>query len=99
MALYKTITLELLQQRPTKGHGPMITLLDRYSAELKASHEAWMEILSEQKDSHPMQLSSEAMELAVKELETLLEIDFPTEESPFNLDDAMAFIKSQGPQA
>lgn len=96
--LYKTITLELLQkhERPTT-----IPLLDRYSALLRDRHERWLNDLSRQRpNSDPTQLSGEAMELAVRDLEEQLRTDFPQEENDtLSLEAAMRYARRHTPPA
>ena len=99
--LFKTITLELLQQH-LQRHIAM-PMLDRYSADLQASHQAWLNLLSQQSpDSSPSQLSSEALELAIDNLKQRLREDFPQQDSqpdsPLNLDAAMAFLHRHKPR-
>ena len=76
--MYKTITLHLLEQHPPVT----IQRLDHFSADLRDRHLTWMSLLSQQRpNSDPSEIASEAMELALKELEERLESEFPTEES------------------
>ena len=49
---YKTMILELLQQRPEmhdqlRKERKLLTTMERYARELKTSHEAWKELLSQ----------------------------------------------------
>ena len=98
--LYKTIVLELLQQRPQmherlcKDH-QLLSTLSIYAKELKASHETWKELLAEQKpETDPSQISSKAMEMALKELEDRLPAASPRDENEiFSLDAAMAYLR------
>jgi len=98
---YKTIVLELLQQQ-TELHEQLrltrrlLPTIETCARELKASHESWMEILSQANPgSDPSQISSEALELALKELEDRLPSASHQDESePLSLDKAMAYIKS-----
>jgi hypothetical protein len=51
---YKTIILELLQQRPEmheqlRKERKLLPALELYAKELKASHESWKEVLSQAK--------------------------------------------------
>ena len=98
---YKTIILELLQQRPQMHHQlrkdrKLLPTMERYARELKASHEAWKENLSGLRPgSDQSQIASEALEMALKELEDRL----PSESHPegneaLSLDAAMAFIRN-----
>ena len=103
--LYKTIVLELLQER-TELHEQLrltrrlLPTLETCSQELKASHQSWMETLAKTSPgSDPIQIESEAMEMAIKELEDRLPSVSPAEESePLSLDAAMAFVRKHTPQ-
>jgi hypothetical protein len=96
---YKTIVLELLRGR-TELHEQLrltrrlLPTLETCSQELRASHLNWMETLAAAKPgSDPIQIESEAMELAIKELEDRLPSVSPVDEpEPLSLDAAMAFI-------
>ncbi len=75
---YKSIVLELLKQR-TKFHEQLrkkrklLATVELYSRELKSSHEAWMFLLTQiRPGSAPSQVASEALEIALKELEERL---------------------------
>jgi len=97
---YKTIVLELLQQR-TELHDQLrrerrlLPAMEQFARELKASHQAWKKQLSELRPgSDPSQITSEALEMAIKELEDRLPPDSPQENNePLSLDGAMAFIR------
>jgi len=96
---YKTIALELLQQQ-TELHDHLrlsrrlMPTLERCATELKASHETWKETLSQANPgSNPTQNASEAMEMAIQELENRLRHASQTEE-PLSLDKAMAYVRS-----
>ena len=97
---YKTIVLELLQQR-TEMHDQLrrerrlLPAMEQFARELKTSHQAWKEQLSTlSPDSDPSQITSEAMEMAIRELEDRLPPDSPQENNePLSLDGAMAFIR------
>jgi hypothetical protein len=98
---YKTIVLELLQQRPAmhdqlRKDRKLLPAMEFYSKELKTSHEAWKETLSQAKPgSGPSQIASEAMEMALKELEDRLpSASHPDNNEPLSLDAAMAFIRN-----
>ena len=68
---------------------------------MKASHETWTDRLSQAKlRSCENQLASEALELALRELEDCLASGLPPNESgPPSLDGAMAFIRGHKPPA
>jgi hypothetical protein len=100
--LYKTIVLVLLKQH-TELHeqlrvtSRLLPTLEIWAKELKASHEAWKETLLQAKPgSDPIQISSEALELALKELEDRLPSASPQDENQ-TLDQAMAHVRSHTP--
>ena len=102
---YKTIVLEMLKER-TELHEQLrltrrlMPTMETCAKELKASHESWMKSLSESNPgSDKSQISSEAMELAIRELEDRLpngshqdETELPT------LDKAMAYLVGHTPK-
>lgn len=97
---YKTIVLEMLQDRmpyheELRRQYKLLSTMEKLAKELKASHEAIKEDLQKaHPDSSPQQISSEAFELALKELEDRLPPVSPiSEEAGFSLDGAMAFIR------
>jgi hypothetical protein len=100
--LYKTIVLELLQQQTELHEQLRLTrrlkpTLETWAKELKASHQAWKERLSQEKPgSDPIQIASEAQELAIQELQNRLSSVFsPLDYSEsLSLDAAMAFVQS-----
>ena len=73
---YKTIVLALLEQQPEileqlRSQQALLPTLERYSTDLKASHDAWKLQLSHAKpDSDPSQIASEALEVALQELKS-----------------------------
>lgn len=83
---YKTIALELLRERTELCEQLRLThmlmpTLETCATELKASHETWKQTLAEAKpDSEPSQLASEALEMAMKELEDRLPSVSPRDE-------------------
>jgi hypothetical protein len=96
---YKTIILELLEQRPRmreelRQSRKLLPTLEFYASELKDSHEEWKGRLLEAKpDSDPSQIASEAMELALKDLQDHLPSESNQEESEtLSLDQTMAYI-------
>ncbi len=98
--LYKTIVLELLQQDPElhdrlRQHRLLLAALDLYSRGLKAHHETWKDTLSRARPgSDPTQIASEAMEIALKELEGALLREFSADATePPSLDGATAFLQ------
>ena len=97
---YQPIVQELLEQQ-TELHEKLrlsrrlLPAIKAYARELKASHEEWTETLSQARpDSNPMQIESEALEIAVKEMEDRLESESQlSDQDGLSLDAAMAFIK------
>ena len=95
--MYKTICLGLLERRPElyKQLGKSRTLLptlNRMASGLKARHQAWMQELRETRPGSDSQIASEAMELALSELEDRLSADSEEEALAF-LDAAMAWLR------
>lgn len=99
---YKTIMLELLQQRPQmheelRQSRKLLETVERYANELRDNHLALAETLSQARpDSDLSQIKSESLEIALKEMEERLDARAtPTEEDGEGptLDGAMAFIR------
>lgn len=98
---YKTIVLALLQQRQEmleqlRKTRMLLPTLDYYAKELKTDHEAWISLLWRAKPgTHPKQLATEALEMALKGLEDLLPSASPWNDSEaLSLEEAVAFIIS-----
>jgi len=97
---YKTIVHELLQERTELHEQLRLTrrlkpMLDTCARELKASHEAWKERLSQVRPgSDPSQIASEALEMALQELQDRLPSALGDANDPLSLDQAMAHIKT-----
>jgi hypothetical protein len=103
---YKTIILELLQQRPQiheqlRKNRKLLPALEFYAKELRTSHETWTETLSEAKpDSDQRQIASEALEMALKELVNRLPTaSLADATEPLSLDGAMAYIRGRTSRA
>ena len=97
---YKTIILELLQQRPQmhdrlRKDRKLLATMELYAKDLKASHEAWKKLLAGLRPgSDPRQTASEALEIALKELEDRLPNESPrSDQEALILDAAMLFIR------
>ena len=104
--LYKTIVLELFQNRPQvheklRRQRMLLKAMEFYAGELKDLHEAYKLDLAEMKsDSDPSQIPSQALELALKELEGLLPSDSSTEEADQpSLEDFMTYLRDRTPPA
>ena len=96
---YKTIILEMLEQRPRmreelRQNRKLLSTMEHFAAELKSSHEAWTERLQETRPgSDPSQIASEAMELALKDMEDRLPSESAQDETErLSLDGAMAHL-------
>jgi hypothetical protein len=103
---YKTIVLNLLRQRQElhnqlKASRTLLPTVDRYAGLLKTSHEAWQVSLSlARPDSDPSQIKSEALEMALKELEESLPAPSSEEDSEaLSLEGAIEFIAKRTPPA
>jgi hypothetical protein len=98
---YKTICLGLLEQRPEiydqlRKRRTLLPTLNRLAGELKIRHQAWMQELQATRTGSDSQIASEAMELAVQELENCLSADSEQEALDF-LDAAMAWLRPTPP--
>jgi hypothetical protein len=97
---YKSIILEMLQHRPElheqlRQERTLLRTLEIYARELKESHEAIREQLRQARpDSDPQQISSEAFEMALKELEDRLPPASQEGRDILSLDAAMAHIQA-----
>lgn len=103
---YKTIIYELLQQRPQmqeqlRKERKLLTALERYARELRTSHIGWTHLLSKLRPgSDPVQIASEALEIALKELEDRLPSESQQIESEGHfIDAAMLFLRYRTPRA
>ena len=98
---YKTIILQLLQDRAEvhdrlSKQRMLLSTLESYAIHLKTRHETWKTLLAQAKPgSDPIQVASEALEIALEELEERLPFGSPRRDSaPLSLEAAMAFIRS-----
>jgi hypothetical protein len=104
--LYKTMILHLLEDRPAlyeqlRQTRTLRPTLNRLASGLKARHEAWKtQLAATRPDSDPSQISSEALELALKELvDSLPSASAPDEDDLLSLNAAMAFLHRHTPPA
>ena len=102
---YKMIVLQLLEQHPEirdqlKRNRQMLPTMERYAQELKTRHEAWKDrLFQEMPASDENQIASEALELALKELEDRLPSGSPRDDKePLSLEGAMASIRRHTPR-
>jgi hypothetical protein len=96
--LYETIALHLLENRPEiheqlRRNKQVLATMQLLAQQLKSSHElAKEQLLQRWPDSDPSQIASEAMEIAVMEVEALLPAAYPLPENDFpSLYEAIAF--------
>ncbi|HJT77399.1 MAG TPA: hypothetical protein VJ739_09385 [Gemmataceae bacterium] len=101
---YKTIALSLLEQRQglyrqLRKERMLLPAMDAYAKELKHRHQGWKEVLARTRPGNdPVQTASEALELAISELEGCLPPASPSDDSEgLSLDQAMAFIRRHTP--
>ena len=96
---YKTIVLELLKERKELHEQLRLTrrllpTMESLARDLKARHDHWKETLATP-ESDPIRISSEAMEMALSELEDRLpSVHRQPDEEVLSLDQAMAFVLS-----
>ena len=97
---YKTMVLELLQQRPQihdslRKERTLLATVESQARELKARHEELIEIFSQMRpEDESSQISGMALEMALQELEERLDNDtVPATSEPLSLDAAMAFLR------
>src|SRR5688500_9890999 len=104
---YKTITLELLLQQFPEMHDrlresrTLLATLEQLASGLKDSHEEWKKQLARTSpDSSDAQVSSAAMEMALKDLEAALRPASAQDgDDPPSLDWAMAYLRRPSPPA
>jgi hypothetical protein len=103
---YKTIVLELLQQNQElherlRRERKLLVTVNRLATELRDRHLASKERLSQARPgSDPSQIASEALEIALQELEDRLPPESPPDEDEaLSLDEAMAFLRRPTPPA
>ena len=95
---YKTLTLQLIRAYPEihnqlKRERAKLPTVDRLAWELKTRHEALKTLLAQTRPGSDLQISSEALEIALRELEERLSLASMTEDSePLSLDAAMAYL-------
>jgi hypothetical protein len=97
---YKTIVLELLEQNPEfyerlRKNRILLATLSLYATELGIRQLDWERQIAHAKPgSNQKQIASEALELAVAELQDCLtSVSAPYDTEALSLDDAMTFIR------
>jgi hypothetical protein len=96
---YKTLTLQLIRGYPEihnqlKRERAMLPTVERLAQELKTRHDELKTHLSQEMPGDPIQTSSAALEIALRELEGRLSLASTTAQAePLSLDEAMAFLR------
>jgi hypothetical protein len=100
--LYKTIVLELLKDRPEIHEKlcqkqMLLRAMEYYARKLKELHEAWKQHLSQtSRNADQSQIASQAMELALHDLEDILPSASSSEAADRpSLDDFLNFLLEQ----
>ncbi len=106
---YKTIVLGMLQEQYPALHErlrvsrTLLQAMNDYAASLKRHHESWTDRLSMARpESDPIQIASQALELAIEDLRDDLPSNSPpsgSEAEPLSLDALMAFARIHTPPA
>lgn len=97
---YKTIILELVQQRPElheqlRTSRKLLPTVETWARELKDRHDAWKDqLLQARPESAPQQITSEALEIALHEMENRFSCEPPNDHAPLSLDNAMTFVRN-----
>jgi hypothetical protein len=78
----------------------LLSTVELYASQLKTRHEAWKDCLSQAKPGNASQIASQALEIALAEMENCLPFASPRGDSePLSLEEAMAFIRNHTPPA
>ncbi len=103
---YKTIALELIQENSElyeklRSGKMLLTAIEAYAIDLKAAHETWKGLLAEENPgSDPRQIASEAMELAIQEIQDRLpSASAGSDLGPLSLNEAINFVRPPTPNA
>ena len=101
---YKTIVLELIRLRPNlhdrlASSGRLTSTMEELTVQLRDNH---LELTEQLREARPgsaeVQLRTEAMEIAVSDLEQILPDESPeNDEAVFSLDEAMAYVRKHTP--
>ena len=109
MAQYKTIILTLLQEQYPSLHEQLrrqrmlLPAVNDYATALRSAHLRWMDELRQANpDLDPLRISSEALEMALHDLQEALPCESPPTgeaDETFSLDAAMATLRPPTPNA
>jgi hypothetical protein len=103
--LYKTIMLEMIQDRPglyfeLKSTNRLLPAVESYASELRTRHQAWKQAMASRRpESSPAQVASDALELAVEDMTSRLPSESADEAEIFSLDEAMNYLRKATPTA
>lgn len=103
MPAYKTIVYELLLDHPMlherlRREGTLLESMEQLAVAFRACHlNRIKELIQSRPGSDPAQLSSEALELALQELQDSLPPESPVSDETFRLDQAMEFLQRHMP--
>lgn len=103
MPAYKTIVHELLLDHPMlherlRREGTLLESMEQLAVAFRACHlNRIKELIRSRPGSDPAQLSSEALEMALQELQDSLPPESPMSDDTFRLDQAMAFLQRHMP--
>lgn len=103
--LYKTMILEMLQDRPElyedlRSSNRLLTAIETYATDLKARHETWRAAIRFRRPgSDPSMVASEALELAIQDLSDHLPCESRKDEAELSLDAAMGYLRRTTPPA
>jgi hypothetical protein len=104
--LYKTMVLEILQDCPQlhrrlRQEKMLLKTMEFYASALKSLHEGWKARLAEiRPGSDPSQIASQALELALKDLQgSLPSASSSEDEDRPSLDDLMTYLRAHMPPA
>jgi hypothetical protein len=103
---YKTIALELIQDRPglyerLRMTKRLLPSMEAYAEDLKSLHDGWKEtLLKSRPHADPYRIAAEALEMAIQDLQDRLPCELPTDEADhLSLADAIRFVRTHTPPA
>lgn len=103
--LYKTIMLEMIQDRPglyfeLRSTNRLLPAVETYASELRTRHQVWKHAITRRRpESSPTQVADEAMELAIEDMTSRLPSESAGEAEIFSLDEAMNYLRKATPPA
>ena len=103
---YKSIALELIQDRPglyerLRMSKRLLPSMEAYAEDLKNLHDDWKATLEKSRPhTDPYTIAAEALEMAIQDLQDRLPCETPTDEAdPLSLADAIRFVRTHTPPA